>query len=469
MERRANQSQTHIRSITTTVLLAKKLLSHFKYFISLKKDNIENKENKKETKERNLKSSGNWEDGSGGKKQMKPKALIVATVSGFLPQFEMGNVRILQKFGYEVHYASNFKTPAYGQDNNRLYGTGIICHQIDFERSPFSLPAAVRAYRQMKKLLQKSDFSLIHCHTPMGGAIARIAAVQVEKKRNKTHCKVIYTAHGFHFYKGAPLFNWLLYYPAECLLARCTDMLITINLEDYRRAQHFCRDGRCLVEHVPGTGIDLEAYCLDKEARMRIRRKLGMCENQVLLLSVGELNRNKNHQIILRALSARGRKEVLEDKDKSEDIYYIICGKGRGYFRLRRMILRYGLKDHVFLMGYQSNIGDFLSACDIFVLPSRREGLSRSLQEAMAASKPVIASDIRGNRELLGESPFRKLILPDDVAGFRKSIQYIGKKDLAREGKYNREKIKAYSKERVEAKMERIYRQVILQKGRSEK
>ena len=146
-------------------------------------------------------------------------------------------------------------------------------------------------------------FFLIHCHTPMGGAIARIAAVQVEKKRNKTHCKVIYTAHGFHFYKGAPLFNWLLYYPAECLLARCTDMLITINLEDYRRAQHFCRDGRCLVEHVPGTGIDLEAYCLDKEARMRIRRKLGMCENQVLLRYCFD-NPLKIHDLLNRILGS---------------------------------------------------------------------------------------------------------------------------------------------------------------------
>ena len=140
------------------------------------------------------------------------KALLVTHVSGFVPQFEMNNVHILQNMGYEVHYASNFHNPSYGDDNSRLEGTGIICHQIDFERSPFKRKN-ITAYRQLKKLMEEHEFDLVHCHTPMGGALARLAA-------HNTHTgPVIYTAHGFHFFKGAPLINWMIYYPVEWRLS----------------------------------------------------------------------------------------------------------------------------------------------------------------------------------------------------------------------------------------------------------
>ena len=133
------------------------------------------------------------------------KALLVTHVSGFVPQFEMNNVHILQNMGYEVHYASNFHNPSYGDDNSRLEGTGIICHQIDFERSPFKRKN-ITAYRQLKKLMEEHEFDLVHCHTPMGGALARLAA-------HNTHTgPVIYTAHGFHFFKGAPLFSSVFHY-----------------------------------------------------------------------------------------------------------------------------------------------------------------------------------------------------------------------------------------------------------------
>ena len=130
------------------------------------------------------------------------KALLVTTVSGFIPQFEMNNVKLLQQMGYEVHYASNYNTPSYGKDNHRLDGTGIIRHQIDFVRSPYSLKNYI-VYRQLKILMEKEKFQLIHCHTPMGGVMARLAAHATGTS------SVIYTAHGFHYYKGAPFINWL--------------------------------------------------------------------------------------------------------------------------------------------------------------------------------------------------------------------------------------------------------------------
>ena len=205
------------------------------------------------------------------------KALLVTHVSGFVPQFEMNNVRILQSMGYEVHYASNFNTPSYGTDNHRLDGTGIICHQIDFVRSPFD-KRNFQVYRQMVELMRREDFSLVHCHTPMGGVMARLAAHVTGTG------PVIYTAHGFHFFKGASWKNWLFYYPMEKFLSRYTDQQICINREDYELAKR--KFHAKYVDYVPGVGIDRSQFRLlgDKE-RQRKRERLGVRPDQVVLLT----------------------------------------------------------------------------------------------------------------------------------------------------------------------------------------
>ena len=180
---------------------------------------------------------------------MKKKALLVTTVSGFVPQFEMNNVRILQSMGYEVHYASNYHTPAYGNDNHRLDGTGIIRHQVDFVRSPFH-PANISVYRQLYRLMKQIPFDLVHCHTPMGAVMARLTA-------HATHTDpVIYTAHGFHFYHGASPIYWLCYYPMERFLSRYTKQQLCINREDYQCAKKTFYSK--YVDYIPGVGIDLK-------------------------------------------------------------------------------------------------------------------------------------------------------------------------------------------------------------------
>ena len=211
------------------------------------------------------------------------KALLVTHVSGFVPQFEMNNVRILQSMGYEVHYASNFNTPSYGTDNHRLDGTGIICHQIDFVRSPFD-KRNFQVYRQMVELMRREDFSLVHCHTPMGGVMARLAAHVTGTG------PVIYTAHGFHFFKGASWKNWLFYYPMEKFLSRYTDQQICINREDYELAKR--KFHAKYVDYVPGVGIDGSQFRTfgDKE-RQKKRESLGILSGQVVLLTSGEMIR----------------------------------------------------------------------------------------------------------------------------------------------------------------------------------
>ncbi len=328
-----------------------------------------------------------------GRKNAMKRVLIVTTVSGFLPQFERNNVRILQEMGYEVHYASNFTNPHYGKDNYRLQGSGIVCHQVDFVRSPFRIIRNVKAYAQLKKLMQANPFHIIHCHTPMGGVLSRIAA----RKYRRSGTKVLYTAHGFHFYKGAPVINWLCYYPVEWLLSRWTDVLITINEEDYQRAKRFPLPKNGRLKKVNGIGIDIEGYRNIRVNREEKRRELGISPADYLLVSVGELTKRKNHQAVVCALASI-RNECLEKRMR-----YLICGEGPERGHLEKLIQENGLQEIVQMPGYRTDVREILTVSDCFVFPSKQEGLPVALMEAMAAGLPCICSDVRGNRDLVND------------------------------------------------------------------
>ncbi len=385
----------------------------------------------------------------------KKKALLVTTVSGFVPQFEMNNVRILQEMGYEVHYASNFQNPSYGDDNRRLDGTGIVCHQIDFIRNPFHLSNR-EVYRQLCALMEGERFDLVHCHTPMGGVMARLAA-------HKTGTgPVIYTAHGFHFFRGASPLNWLCYYPVERFLSRYTDQQICMNREDYARARAAFHAK--WVDYIPGAGIDLDEVRKTVRDGDRAKRKeLGISESTILILSVGELIRRKNHETALRAVAGLG----------SSDIRYVICGHGEEEDRLKETAGKLGIADRVLFLGYREDILEICRSADLFLFPSYQEGLPRALLEAMASGLPVVCSGIRGNRDLMGEGEDRggglrycpggiMVDKPDDAKGFSRALRLMIEdrerwKDM---GERNRERSEDFSLERVDRIMRKIYRRM---------
>lgn len=372
---------------------------------------------------------------------LKKKMLIVTTVSGFVPQFEMNNVKILQKMGYEVHYAANYTMPVYDKDNHRLDHTNIIRHQIDFVRSPFRLQN-IKAYIQLKKLMEKQQFDFVHCHTPMGGVIARIAA-----KRTKMS-PVIYTAHGFHFYKGAPLFNWLLFYPIEYILANFTDILITINKEDYKRAKtfHVRKGGKVLF--INGIGLPpLKQIVIDSNLK---REKLGISKDNFVLVSIGELTKRKNHKVVIKALS----------KLKDKNICYIICGSGELEKELKDIIKEYHLERQVIMLGYRTDIQEILIASDCFIFPSKQEGLSVALMEAMQVGLPVICSNIRGNIDLIHEGKGGYLVEPNNEMEYAKAIKNIQNSNRKKMSQYNLERIKKFEIEKVEKVMKKVYKKI---------
>lgn len=395
---------------------------------------------------------------------MKPvkKVLLVTTVSGFVPQFEMPNVRLLQDMGYEIHYAANFHTPSYGRDNHRLEGTGIVQHQIDFVRSPFKLQN-IKVYRQLKQLMITEHFSLVHCHTPMGGVMARLTA-----KATKT-MPVIYTAHGFHFFKGASIVNWICYYPIEKFLSRFTDVQICINKEDYERAKEKFHAKH--VNYIPGVGLDLEKISRSVDIPLK-KSELGLPQDKIILLSSGELIKRKNHETILCALAELKQNQSLSQDGPFDKIHYIICGHGVLDESLKHLAQELDIIDSVSFLGYREDMMDIYQIADAFLFPSFQEGLPMALLEAMAYGLPVICSDIRGSRDLMGRTAKEALdfceggILikkADDAVSYSQAISFLIKDKEAMHvmGINNRQRALEFSSEYVKECMENIYRKVL--------
>lgn len=384
----------------------------------------------------------------------KKKALLVTTVSGFVPQFEMSNVQILQNMGYEVHYAANYNTPSYGDDNMRLDGTGIIRHHIDFIRTPFH-PKGFFTYRQLKRLMQTEHFSLIHCHTPMGGVMARLAAHSTQT------APVVYTAHGFHFYTGAPMVNWLCYYPVEKFLSRFTDEQICINKEDYERARkHFHAK---YVDYIPGVGINIDKVRRDIDVDLK-KEELGLPKDKVILLSSGELIKRKNHETIIHAIA--GLKQL------SGDFHYVICGHGILSEYLHQLAEKLQVSDSISFLGYRKDMMEIFQVADLFIFPSYQEGLPMALLEAMAYGLPVICSDIRGNRDLMGESTEQTLNYceggimikkADDAFAYGQAIYSLlqDKNLMHKMGNRNSMCAEEFSDKYVKTTMEDIYRKLL--------
>ena len=330
------------------------------------------------------------------------KVLFTATVvKTHIMQFHIPYLKMLKEMGYETFVAArnDYEDPA----------ECIIpwCdHYIDipFERNPLK-PTNRKALKQLKELIDREHFNLIHTHTPVGAMLTRIAA----RDARKHGTTVIYTAHGLHFYKGAPALNWLAYWPVEKHLSKDTDVLITINKEDYE----FARTHMDAKEtfYVPGVGIDTQYLRFSMDSRNRVREELGM-QDDFVLLSIGELIKRKNHRTALEAIA----------KLKNDEIYmhlqYLICGSGVLLEELKEYCRTLGIEDKVHFLGYRHDIPELCSAADLFVFMSLQEGLPVAPMEAMSCSLPVVCTAIRGNIDLVEDGVNGLLIAndPDELA-----------------------------------------------------
>lgn len=316
----------------------------------------------------------------------KKRVLFTATVvKQHIMTFHIPYLRMFQEMGWEtaVAAANDYEDPReLNIPNCDAY------YEIPFERIPWKA-GNLRAYRQLKKLIDEGNFDIIHCHTPVGGLLTRLAARSARKRGTK----VMYTAHGFHFHKGSSLVSWLAYYPVEWLMAPLTDLLLTMNREDYALARKRMHARR--VEYVPGVGIDTTRFASHRDDRQEKRKELGFRESDFLILTVAEMNKNKNQSMVLKALAR------LKDTPEFVNMKYLICGMGEYESVLRQEAEDLGIADHVFFMGYRKDIPAIHRCCDLFAFMSYREGLPVALMEAMSSGMPTVCSAARGNTDLV--------------------------------------------------------------------
>ncbi len=360
--------------------------------------------------------------------------ILYVTTVGITMRFFESYIKSLCADGNKVEVACNNSAddlPEYCADSI------IHTHNLSCSRSPLNF-GNVKAISEIKKIVESGNYDIVHCHTPIAAFCTRLAC----RKARKNGTRVFYTAHGFHFYKGAPLKNWLLFYTAEKLCARLTDVLITINQEDYKLAQRKLKANR--VVYVPGVGIDLEKFGTISVDRQEKRTELGIPEGARLLLSVGELNENKNHETVIRAIA------------DIKNAYYVVAGNGSKKETLLSAVEELGLSDRVKLLGRREDIAELCKAADVFVFPSFREGLSVALMEAMACGLPCAVSKIRGNTDLI-DTNGGKLFDPHSVEGCKNALKELLSGDLQKAGEYNAEKVKRFSLKSVNEKMKGLY------------
>lgn len=368
--------------------------------------------------------------------QMK-KVLYVTTVSSTI-SFLTDQILYLFDEGYLVDIACRVT----GDINRDILAKGCVVYDVSFRRSPLTLDN-LRAVKQLRQIIQNNGYDVVHVHTPIAAAIARYVCKNIPK------IKVMYTAHGFHFYKGAPLLNWLVYYPVERYFARHTDILITINKEDYVRARNFKAKN---TVYVPGVGVDVHRFENVVIDRQQERLELGLPLDSIVLLSVGELNSNKNHEVVIKALAQ------LRDKG----VYYLVCGRGSKEAYLKELAERLGVGEQVRLLGFRKDIERLCALADVFVFPSFREGLSVALMEAMASGLPVICSNIRGNVDLIHDGQGGILVKRNSPEEYCQAIKTLINDELLREtlGSFNKKAVKPFGKEEVKLRMAGVFQMI---------
>ena len=372
--------------------------------------------------------------------------VFATTYCDFIYDFEVDNIKVLMNKGYHVVVLANCSIPERSRHKSDIENLGIEVIHIPFERNPFSKNTLKNLLR-IKECINILNPVAVDCHLAVVGALVRFAT------RKKKNIKVIYSPHGFFFYKGCPLFNSIIYKTIEYYLARYTDALITINNEDYSNGLSMPLRGKVYL--VNGIGVDIYGIINNRSSEYRLREEFSVKEDEIIIISVGELNKNKNHILVLKALYQLKCKGV-------NNIHYFVCGRGEQDVELTNFAKDVGISDRFHLLGFRSDVIDLDKQADIFVLPSYKEGLSVSTIEAMACGLPILASRIRGNIDLVDEGQGGYLFNPNDSAELVEAIQNVMLNDrINTMGSYNMSKCKKYSLESVHSSMKMIYGEVL--------
>ncbi len=369
------------------------------------------------------------------------KILFVTTISNTINAFLTPHIKMLIEQGHEVDIACNIES----EINSELLYFGCRVHCIEFARSPLN-KSNYKAYKKIKKLVLSEGYELIHTHTPVASFLTRLAC------RNIPDVLILYTAHGFHFYKGAPIKNWIVYYTLEKLAARWTDGLLTMNEEDYKAAKKLRLRKANAVYKVNGVGVDLQKFIPQTpEKKKELRKEYGFKVDDFILIYAAELNYNKHQDLLIQAINVV--------RNRIPRIKLLLAGRGSYSNQYQQLVKKLNLEENIHFLGYRNDIANLLHIADLAVSSSRREGLPVNVMEAMATGLPLVVTACRGNRDLVEDGVNGYMVGIDDVLGFAKAVEklYVLEEIRKRFGEKSQNLIKQYSLDQVLEEMKEIY------------
>ena len=371
----------------------------------------------------------------------KEKILYTATTEIHLRSFHIPYLKWFKDQGYEVHVA-------YNGSNDLPYADKVW--NISFGRSPFD-KRNKQAYKDLKEIIKENNYSIIHAHTPMGGVVTRLAARSSRKKGTK----VLYTAHGFHFYKGGPLKNWLFFFPVEWFLSFYSDGIITINKEDYNHlfTKKFKSSGKFQIN---GIGLNPERLKADFDGTpAELRKSLGYKEEEFLILYIAEFIDRKNHKFVIDAIP-----HILKIAPNAK---FIFAGGGE----LRDTMISYakekGITENVDFLGFRKDIGNFIAIADAGISASKQEGLGLGVAEMMYNGLPVVISEDRGHKEMVNNEENGFMFAQNNTEQFVNYICRIYNDPVLREsiGEKGKQSIQKFMIDNSLKQMEEIYNKYV--------
>lgn len=374
-----------------------------------------------------------------GKENMK-KVLYVTTVSRTINAFLIPHINMLLDNGYEIHCACSIDKPV----DKELQRRGVKIFEVPFSRNPLGI-RNIKAFIKLEELQRINDYDIVHVHTPIAAIYGRLL------KLNFPSLRIIYTAHGYHFLKGGSKLGWILYYPIEKIMAKFTDVTININKEDYEITKEKLKPKKCYL--LNGVGLDLDKYKkLSSKEIQEKRKEFGLKDKDFVVLMIAEINKNKNHIQLINAM------DIL--KDKYPNIKVLFIGDGTLKESLEKQIILRNLQNNIFMLGYRLDVNKLINISDIGILLSRREGLPRNIMEFMACGRKVIATDIRGCRDLICDETIGTLVNVDDYESTAKAIEkYYILNDKSFEVS---KEIRKYDIETINSELLKIYEDVQL-------